>query len=138
MGIYNGGLVAHGVKHIDTLVTSSCNGEMKASTFASEHGEVAVHALITFGRDPATPFVLGTDNSANLAISMGTAQPQRVKASLTQWACLKDRIKRGVAMMTKIDTDKMPVDFMTKWIKGEKMQAQLAYLLNSQHAVWPA
>jgi hypothetical protein len=39
--------------------------------------------------------------------------------------------------MTKIDTSVMPVDFMTKLIKKEKMENQLAYLINARHAVWP-
>ena len=39
--------------------------------------------------------------------------------------------------MTKVGTDAMPVDFMTKWLKGSVMEAQLAYLINSRHAVWP-
>ena len=37
--------------------------------------------------------------------------------------------------MTKIDTNVMPVDFMTKWLKSSKMEEQLAYLINSRHAV---
>ena len=40
--------------------------------------------------------------------------------------------------MSKVDTAVMPVDFMTKWLKHEKMTEQLAYLINSRHAVWPA
>ena len=51
---------------------------------------------------------------------------------------LKDRIRRKLLFMTKIPTAVMPVDFMTKWIKREKMQEQLAYLVNAHHAVWPA
>ena len=45
---------------------------------------------------------------------------------------------REVLTMTKVDTGVMPVDFMTKLMKKEKMEAQLAYLINSAHAVWPA
>ncbi len=69
---------------------------------------------------------------------MGTASPARAKPDLLKWACLKDRIKRQLVTMTKIDTDVMPVDFMTKWLKKEKVDAMIAYLINSRHAVWPA
>ena len=31
----------------------------------------------------------------------------------------------------------MPVDFMTKWMRKEKVEEQIAYLINAQHAVWP-
>ena len=33
--------------------------------------------------------------------------------------------------------DKMPVDFMTKPIKHDKMIEQLNYVINKAHAVWP-
>ena len=52
-------------------------------------------------------------------------------------ATLKDRIYRDVITMTKVDTDKMPVDFMTKPIKHDKMIEQLNYVINKAHAVWP-
>ena len=69
---------------------------------------------------------------------MGTANPQRVKPSLVHWASLKDRVRRQIVLLAKVLTDSMPVDFMTKWMKAEKVKAQIAYLTNSRHAVWPA
>ena len=61
-----------------------------------------------------------------------------MKPDLIKWASLKDRIARKLVGMAKVDTSVMPVDFMTKWLKIEKMVEQLAYLINSRHAVWPA
>ena len=55
-----------------------------------------------------------------------------------KWASLKDRLRCKIHTMTKVDTAVMPVDFMTKWLKYEKMVEQLAYLINSRHAVWLA
>ena len=89
------------------------------------------------GRPQTEPAVLGTDNSANLSIAMGTATPANSKPDLIKWATLKDRIYRDVITMTKVDTDKMPVDFMTKPIKHDKMIEQLNYVINKAHAVWP-
>ena len=89
------------------------------------------------GRPQAVPTLIGTDNSANLALAMGTATPQRAKHDLIKWASLKDRIKRKIATMTKVPTDAMPVDFITKWLQKEKAEKQLAYIINSRHAVWP-
>ena len=135
---YNGGLVAHAVKKLEGVIPNSCIAEMKGSTRASEHVEVARNVLTVFGRPQPEPTVLGTDNSANLSIAMGTATPARVKPDLIKWASLKDRIRRKLVFMTKVATAVMPVDFMTKWIKRERMREQLAYLINSRHAVWPA
>ena len=135
---YNGGVIAHAVKKIEGVVPNSCLAECRGSTRASEAIEIAREALIVFGRPPTGPSIIGTDNSANLAITLGTATPARAKPDLIKWASLKDRIRRQVATMTKVDTAVMPVDFMTKWLKSSKMEEQLAYLINSRHAVWPA
>ena len=77
-------------------------------------------------------------SSAGLSIAMGAATPARAKPDLPMWASLKDRIRRKLVHMTKVGTDAMPVDFMTKWLKGSVMESQLAYLINARHAVWPA
>lgn len=50
---------------------------------------------------------------------------------------LRDRIRRKVIAMVKVATAAMPVDFMTKWLKYDKMLQQLNYLINARHAVWP-
>ena len=134
---YNGGVVAHGVKKIAGLVPSSCLSECKGSTYASEWIEVARNALKVFGRPPQTPSVVGTDNAANLAIAMRSATPARSKPDLAKWASLHDRIDRKLMTMSKVDTTVMPVDFMTKWLKRERMLEQLAYIINSRHTVWP-
>jgi hypothetical protein len=91
---YNGGVVAHGVKKLAGVIPNSCLSECKGTTFASEFVEVARNALDVFGRPQVEPTVIGTDNSANLAIAMGTATPARVKPDLIKWASIKERIRR--------------------------------------------
>ena len=135
---YNGAVLCHGVRRIHDVCVSSCHAEMRGSKEAADLGEVARNALTTMGRPMDGPTVLGTDNSAHLDITMGTANPQRVKPSLVHWASLKDRVRRQIVLLAKVLTDSMPVDFMTKWMKAEKVKAQIAYLTNSRHAVWPA
>ena len=131
------GVIAHAVKKIDGLVPNSCLSECKGSTRVSETLLLARDALAALGRPQHEPSVIGTDNSANLAIAMGTATPARAKHDLMKWASLKERIRAKYIWLTKVATAVMPVDFMTKWLKKEKMEAQLAYIINSRHAVWP-
>ena len=133
---HNGGAIAHGTKKVDGVLTSSCFSEMKGSTKCSELVEVASNALRIMGH-AQEDIIVGTDNSANLSLALGTAMPSRSKPELINWAPLRDRIKRKVISMTKVDTASMPVDFMTKWIKYDKMQQQLNYVINAFHAVWP-
>ena len=133
---HNGGAIAHGTKKIDGVLPNSCFPEMKGSTKCSELVEVASNTLRIMGH-PQDEIVIGTDNSANLSLALGTATPSHSKPDLINWAPLRDRIKRKVISMAKVDTASMPVDFMTKWIKHDKMQQQLNYMINSIHAVWP-
>ena len=133
---HNGGALAHGTKKIDGVLPNSCFSEMKGSTKCSELAEIASNTLRIMGH-PQDEIIIGTDNSANLSLALGTATPSRSKPDLINWAPLRDRIKRKVISMAKVDTASMPVDFMTKWIKYDKMQQQLNYMINSIHAVWP-
>ena len=133
---HNGGLLAHGTKKIDGVLASSCFSEMRGSTRCSELAELASNTLRIMGH-PQKEIVLGTDNSANLSIALGTATPSRSKPDLIHWAPLRDRIRRKVIAMVKVATAAMPVDFMTKWLKYDKMLQQLNYLINARHAVWP-
>ena len=50
---------------------------------------------------------------------------------------VSDKSNGKLVGMAKVDTSVMPVDFLTKWLKAEKVEQQLAYLINSRHAVWP-
>jgi hypothetical protein len=134
----NGGVIAHGTKKIAGLVPNTCLLEAKGSTYASEYVELGRNAMVVFGSPCKAPTLLGTDNSSHLSIALGTAStPARAKPDLLAWASIKDRIYRKVLAMGKVATDVMSVDFMTKWIKHDKMEEQLAYLINSRHAVWP-
>ena len=59
------------------------------------------------------------------------------KPDLIKWSQLRDRIHRKIVKMGKVATANMPVDSMTKWMKAEKVDEQIAYLTNARHAVWP-
>jgi hypothetical protein len=53
-------------------------------------------------------------NSATLTLSAGTATPGRAKHALRRWAAIRMRVASGACRVVKVDTDSMPVDFMTK------------------------
>ena len=69
----------------------------------SEIAELASNTLRIMGH-VKKEIVLGTDNSANLALALGTAAPSRSKPDLIHWAPLRDRIRRKVIAMVKVAT----------------------------------
>ena len=74
---HNGGAVAHAVKKISTVVEivdelGSVGNESVATERASQLGAYAAEILRIFGHPLQGPIVIGTDNSANLTLSLGT------------------------------------------------------------------
>jgi hypothetical protein len=136
---FNGGVVLHMVKKLSTVSVindeSSCENESIATSRCSQFAVYARAVATAFGMPPTAPTIIGTDNSANLTLSNGTATPGRAKHALRRWAAIRSRVASGVCRVVKVDTDSMPVDFMTKH-KGRKMiDASVAYLTNSRNRV---
>ena len=77
--------VAHAVKKISTVVEiidelgSVGKYESVATERASQLGAYAAEILRVFGHPQLGPIVIGTDNSANLTLSLGTATPGKRK-----------------------------------------------------------
>ena len=136
---YNGGVVLHMVKKLSTVSVindeSSCENESVATSRCSHFAVYARAVATAFGMPPMAPTIISTDNSANLTLSNGTATPGRAKHALRRWAAIRSRVASDVCRVVKVDTDAMPVDFMTKH-KGRKMiDASVAYLTNSRNRV---
>jgi hypothetical protein len=135
----NGGAVMHMVKKLSTASVindeSSCENESIATSRCSQFAVYARAVATAFGMPPTAPTIVGTDNSANLSLSSGTATPGRAKHALRRWAAIRLRVASGACRVVKVDTDSMPVDFMTKH-KGRKLiDASVAYLTNSRNRV---
>jgi len=135
----NGGAVLHMVKKLSTASIindeSSCENESIATSRCSQFAVYARAVATAFGMPPTAPTIIGTDNSANLTLSAGTATPGRAKHALRRWAAVRMRVASGACRVVKVDTDSMPVDFMTKH-KGRKLiDASVAYLTNSRNRV---
>ena len=136
---FNGGVVLHMVKKLSTVSVindeSSCENESIATSRCSQFAVYARAVATAFGMPQTAPTIIGTDNSANLTLSNGTATPGRAKHALRRWAAIRSRVASGVCRIVKVDTDSMPVDFMTKH-KGRKLiDASVAYLTNSRNRV---
>ena len=56
------------------------------------------------GKHQNEPVLIGTDNSANLALAMNAATPSRIKPHLRRWLALKARVQAGMVIVSKIDT----------------------------------
>ena len=135
----NGGAVLHMVKKLSTASIindeSSCENESVATSRCSHFAVYARAVATAFGMPPTAPTIVGTDNSANLTLSAGSATPGRAKHALRRWAAIRMRVASGACRVVKVDTDSMPVDFMTKH-KGRKLiDASVAYLTNSRNRV---
>jgi hypothetical protein len=137
---HNGGAVAHAVKKISTVVEiidelGSVGNESVATERASQLGAYATEILRVYGHPQLGPIVIGTDNSANLTLSLGTATPGKAKHALKRWATIRARVRQGIVTIAKVDTASMPVDFMTKWKGRKQTDSAVAYITNSKNQI---
>jgi hypothetical protein len=116
---HNGGTVAHAVKKISTVAEiidelGSVGNESVATERASQVAVYAIEILRAFGHPPTGPIMIGTDNSANLTLGLGTATPGKAKHAMRRWAHIRAHVRQGNITLAKVDTaSKMPVDFWT-------------------------
>jgi hypothetical protein len=137
---HNGGAVAHAVKKISTVVEiidelGSVGNESVATERAAQLGVYATEILRVYGHPPTSPIIIGTDNSANLTLGLGTATPGKAKHALRRWAHIRAQVRQGTVKLVKIDTNSMPVDFMTKWKGKKQTDIAVAYITNSKNQI---
>ena len=130
---HNGGAVAHAVKKISTVVEiidelGSVGNESVATERAAQLGVYATEILRAYGHPPTSPIIIGTDNSANLTLGLGTATPGKAKHALRRWAHIRAQVRQGTITLAKVDTASMPVDFMTKWKGKKQTDTAVAYI----------
>jgi hypothetical protein len=137
---HNGGTVAHAVKKISTVAEiidelGSVGNESVATERASQVAVYAIEILRAFGHPPTGPIMIGTDNSANLTLGLGTATPGKAKHAVRRWAHIRAHVRQGNITLAKVDTASMPVDFMTKWKGKKQTDTAVAYLTNSKNMI---
>ena len=79
--------------------------------------------------------MIGTDNSANLTLGLGTATPGKAKYAIRRWAHIRAQVRLGNITLAKVDTASMPVDFMTKWKGKKQTDTAVAYLTNAKNQI---
>jgi hypothetical protein len=107
----------------------------EALRHASQLGAYATEILRVYGHPQLGPIVIGTDNSANLTLSLGTATPGKAKHALKRWATIRARVRQGIITIAKVDTASMPVDFMTKWKGRKQTDTAVAYITNAKNQI---
>jgi hypothetical protein len=128
------------VKKISTVVEiidelGSVGNESVATERASQLGAYATEILRVYGHPQLGPIVIGTDNSANLTLSLGTATPGKAKHAMKRWATIRARVRQGIVTIAKVDTASMPVDFMTKWKGRKQTDTAVAYITNAKNQI---
>ena len=79
--------------------------------------------------------MLGTDNSAHLAVSRRPGSAARSRHALRRWANIIRRLEERKIYLAKVATDDMPADFLTKFVSKAKLTRSLKRATNSDEAV---
>ena len=127
----------HTVKKINVTADSSMETEAIGTGKAAEVVTYAREILRAFGTPADGPTLIGTDNLANYRVANGST-PTRSMHFLRRYHTIISRIKSGDVILRHIPDDKMPADFLTKWINSSKLNRSINYATGSHlHPVKP-
>ena len=88
-----------------------------------------------FGMALQTPVFIGSDNSANVSIASGRSNPTRMRHAARRYTAFLERLAQGEVEVGHVPDEENPSDFLTKWVKKDKIGASLQYLCNTRNAV---
>ena len=131
MLMYNHGAILHMTKKIRPIVESSHHSEAIATCKAVEQVMYAREVLRALGEPQTRPTKIATDNRANLLVANDATSAKKAKFFLRQYHILQRRIDEGDIAVTKLPTNLMPADFLTKWLSGKKLKKSVEYATNS-------
>jgi len=127
---YCGGAVMHKVRKLGANVASVHEAEGIGSQKGSEF---AIHASeIALGLDdpPAGPILVGTDNFSNALVASTWGSASRSRHFYRRYYALIQHVKDGDVIIGYVADAHNPADFLTKWVKKDKLNLSIAYLTN--------
>jgi len=124
---YEGAAVLHQTKKISLVVQCSMHTEAIASGKAPEVIYYAREIERAFGKPPAGPTLLGTDNMANLRVGSGVGAPTRSKHFLRRYHTLKQRVVAGEVRLRHADARQLSHEVDSK----AKLELSLRYATSS-------
>jgi len=130
-----GGAVAHLTKLINLIIDSSAETEAIATAKAGELIESARNVLVAMGYPPVTATFLGSDNSANAALASGRSNPSRLRHAARRYTAFLQRVARGNVEVGHVRDEENPSDFLTKFIKKDKVKRSLEFATNARNYV---
>ena len=131
---FAGAAVLHSTKKINLSVNSSMETEAIGSAKAAEAIAYAREILRAFGTPPQGPTLITTDNLANRQVGSGSSSPTRSRHFLRRYHTLIARVKAGEVVLKHVNDDRMPADFLTKWIDVKKLNKSVRYATGTPKA----
>ncbi len=93
--------------------------------------ELCRNILIALGAPPSGPTRVSSDNRSNVLISTAAGSPGRCRHALRRYQIIQERVKSGTVTISHVPDVENPADFLTKWVKREKLHKSLDYLTNA-------
>ena len=122
-------------KLINLIVDSSAETEAIATAKAGELIETARNVLTAMGHAPVSATFLGTDNSANASLASGRANPSRLRHAARRYTAFLQRVSRGAVEVGHVRDEENPSDFLTKFLKKDKVRRSLEFATNARNFV---
>ena len=132
---YNRLLVRYQIKVLRTVADCSMGAEMHPTTEAGMQAEYISEVARALRRPLDNPVVIASDSLSNARVARRQGTTVKVRHQLRRWQALTARIARGLVKVLHVPDIQMPVDFLTKWVTGKKVEASVSYLTNGLNRV---
>ena len=132
---YNRLLVRYQLKVMRTVADHSMGAEMHPTTEAGMQSEYISEVARALRRPLNEPIVIASDSLSNARVARRRGTTVKVRHQLRRWQALTARIVRGLVKVVHVPDIQMPVNFLTKWVTGKKVDASVSYLTNGINRV---
>ena len=125
---HNGAAVTVELKKCGVVLGGSAAGEMLALLKCSDKAMAARIIAARLGKPPDGPTLIISDCDPAVRTMHGEATVARLKHELRRAAIVTERVREGEVKLAHVPDPGMVVDFLTKWVKTDKVEASIAYL----------
>jgi hypothetical protein len=78
------------------------------------------------------PALLASDSASSLRVASGHASVVNCRHALRRWAILTQRVVERAIRLGHVRDEDNPIDFATKWVSEDKVDASCAYLTGAR------
>jgi hypothetical protein len=127
-----GAAIVSELRMIKVIMPCSTTSEGYASVKVSDRMVHVAQIETQLGVPSEGPALLASDSASSLRVASGHASVVNCRHALRRWAILTQRVVERAIRLGHVRDEDNPIDFATKWVSEDKVDASCAYLTGAR------